>query len=356
MKSWLIAGLCVLLPFVGFGQISTFSRTDSLHGYLSAEKVNYDVTSYDLEVKLDPNVQRLAGTSTIHFKAVETLRRIQVDLHSNLRIANILFEGKRTVYKRDRHAVFIEFPTRLLKGNTYSVSIIYGGNPTPSINPPWDGGTSWKTDQSGNPWFFVHSQNKGAYAWWPCKDHLSDKADYGSITLIVPEGMEAVSCGSIESSKLLPGRFQQTKWKINHPFSPQEISCFVGKYNRIEDHLSIGSREIDITYYVFPEMKKKAILHFEQIRKILLTYEKLIGPYPFPEDGFKIVQTNYWGSAHHGLMAYGGDYQNNTFGFDYSLAHEAAYAWFGQAVSASDPGDIWLAHSWATYLEGLYVE
>ena len=356
MKSWLIVGLNLILPLFLSGQISTFSKTDSLHGYLFAERANYDVSFYDLEVRFDPEVRRLAGTSVIHFTPTQTLNRIQVDLHSNLRVAKILFDGKGLTYRRDRHALLIDFPRRLKEGRKYSLTIIYGGKPPASVNPPWDGGTSWQTDQSGNPWFYVHSQNKGAYTWWPCKDHFSDKADSARISLIVPEGMEAISSGSLVDKKLIPGRFQQYDWKIHYPIAPHEVGCFVGKYIRIEDELNVRSGNMDITYYVFPGMRNRAIEHFEQIRKIILTYERLIGPYSFPKDGFKVVQANYWGSAHHGLMAYGGDYRNNTFGFDYSLAHEAAYAWFGQSVSPSDPGDIWLAHSWATYLEGLYVE
>ena len=110
MKSWLIVGLNLILPLFLSGQISTFSRTDSLHGYLFEERANYDVTFYDLEVRFDPEVRRLAGTSTIHFRPTQTLNRIQVDLHSNLRVAKISFEGKGLTYRRDRHALFIDFP------------------------------------------------------------------------------------------------------------------------------------------------------------------------------------------------------------------------------------------------------
>jgi aminopeptidase N len=76
----------------------------------------------------------------------------------------------------------------------------------------------------------------------------------------------------------------------------------------------------------------------------------------------------YAGMEHQSAVAYGNRFANGylernwagvgdiSLRFDFIIIHESAHEWFGNAVSAADVSDMWIHESWATYLEGVYVE
>jgi aminopeptidase N len=89
--------------------------------------------------------------------------------------------------------------------------------------------------------------------------------------------------------------------------------------------------------------------------------QKRFGPYPFPKDGFKIVQTPYVGMEHQSAIAYGGEFSNSGHyftldAFDYILLHETAHQWWGNSITACDLAETWLHEGFATYSEALYLE
>ena len=89
---------------------------------------------------------------------------------------------------------------------------------------------------------------------------------------------------------------------------------------------------------------------------MLACYEKYFGPYPFLHDGYALCESNYWGMEHQSCIAYGNNYVNNNFGFDFIIIHESAHEWWGNSVSCSDVADMWIHEAFATYAEALYVE
>ncbi len=71
---------------------------------------------------------------------------------------------------------------------------------------------------------------------------------------------------------------------------------------------------------------------------------------------------------HQSAVTYGNHFQNGYFvspdwtgvgispRFDFIIIHESGHEYFGNAVSAADPSDMWIHEGWTTYLESLYVE
>jgi aminopeptidase N len=92
-----------------------------------------------------------------------------------------------------------------------------------------------------------------------------------------------------------------------------------------------------------------------------------LGPYPFPLDGYKLVEVAYSGMEHQSAVAYGNGWENGYLGrdwtgvdistrFDFIIVHESAHEWYGNSVTANDVSDAWIHEGWGTYLEGVYVE
>jgi aminopeptidase N len=59
---------------------------------------------------------------------------------------------------------------------------------------------------------------------------------------------------------------------------------------------------------------------------------------------------------HQSCVAYGNDYKNNEWGFDFIIVHESGHEWFGNSLSMKDHADMWIHESFTTYSEAVYVE
>ena len=111
----------------------------------------------------------------------------------------------------------------------------------------------------------------------------------------------------------------------------------------------------------------QARAQFAQVKPMLACFEGWLGPYPFYEDGYKLVEAPYLGMEHQSAVAYGNRFQNGYLGFDlsgtgrglswdYVIIHESAHEWFGNSITTADVADLWVHEGFADYAESLYVE
>src|SRR5690606_30854088 len=100
----------------------------------------------------------------------------------------------------------------------------------------------------------------------------------------------------------------------------------------------------------------RAKAHFVQVEKILKSYESFFGQYPFSNDGYALIETPYWGMEHQSAISYGNNFVNKLGDFDFIIVHETAHEWWGNSLTASDMGDLWIHEAFATYAESLLME
>jgi aminopeptidase N len=122
------------------------------------------------------------------------------------------------------------------------------------------------------------------------------------------------------------------------------------------DTTKTGGKKLPLDYYVLSYNLDKAKQHFKQVPLILGCYENYFGPYPFVHDGYKLVETHYWGMEHQSCISYGNAFLNTPLGFDFIILHETAHEWWGNQLTASDNADMWLHEGFGTYAEALFVE
>ena len=368
MRSFLALGLCLFIQFA-FSQ--TFTKRDSLQGGLPFERTCFDVLHYDLNIKVNPDEKYISGVNHIVFKAVENTKKIQLDLFENMKVDSIVFFDEerfsydKLLYTREYNAVFIEFPQELQKGvNEYNLSFYYSGKPKEAKNAPWDGGFVWKKDSNGKPFVGVAVQGTGASLWYPCKDSQSDEPDGGvAVTITVPDDLVAVSNGKMISSRKTKAG-QEWNWFVANPINNYNVTLNIGDYVNFSDELG----NLDIDYWVLRENEEKAKKHFEDDVKPMLTcFQEKFGDYPFPEDGYKLVEAPYLGMEHQSAVAYGNRYKKGYLGndisgsgvgmlFDFIIIHETGHEWFGNSITSKDIADMWIHEAFTTYSEAVYIE
>ncbi len=333
----------------------TFTRADTLRGKLTPLRTCYDVTFYNLEIKLDIPNRSLSGKNTFYFKVTQDFKTCQIDLFDNMIIEKVLYRGRPLLYKREFHAVFLYFPVELKAGTRDSFTVFYNGRPREAARAPWDGGFVWRKDKENNDWIGVACEGIGASLWWPLKDHLSDEPDSQAIAIEVPTNLMAVSNGRLRKIEELP-KTKRYHWFVSYPINSYNITLNVGNYAHIQDNYNSVDGRLTLDYYVLSYNKDKASSHFVQVKQMLKCFEEYFGAYPFQKDGFKLVETDYWGMEHQSCIAYGNNYKNNQWGFDYIIVHESGHEWFGNSISVPDHAEMWIHESFTTYSEAIFLE
>ena len=338
------------------GRYPRFGLKDYLIGQLDEFRAGYDVTFYNMDLDLDPYNKMIGGEVAIHFRALEKLKTIRIDLYKNLHINSLELAEKEIPFFRNNKAVIASLQDSLVIGRDYILKVKYEGKPVSAKNPPWSGGVVWKYDNDGNPWIGVTCETEGGSIWFPCKDHISDEPDSVRLRMSVPAGLQVVSNGIQESHTSKPGKEVFT-WSTHYPVNIYNITFYAGKYEHFNDTMATEQGILNLDYYVLKENLKKAKKHFGQVKDVINFYSRSFGPYPWIREGFKLVEGPYEGMEHQTAIGYGSGYSNlRRLGGDQIIVHETAHEWWGNAVSVSDFSDIWLHEGFATYSEMIFAE
>lgn len=358
------------LPLLASSQLMTkkivYTKYDSLLGTISRFR-NYDVTRYDINLKVHLNYKSISGSVIMDFITLDKMDTLQLDLFSRYKIEEIKINGVICKYYRDSNHVFIITKHIINESNDYKLNIKYSGTPIQAKKAPWDGGFVWKTDKEGDYHVGVACEGLGASSWWPCKDHWGDEPDRGvGMTVSVPRGYKAICNGKLISTKIESDQ-SIWKWDVVNPINLYDVTLNIAKYELIEENYisKINKKWLKLNYWVLPENLEIAKEHFKQVIPMMECYESKLGPYPFYEDGYQLVETSYLGMEHQSCVAYGNKYKNGYLGstnytgghnFDYIIIHESGHEWFGNNITAADNADMWIHEALTTYAESIYAE
>ncbi|MBS1629786.1 MAG: M1 family metallopeptidase [Bacteroidetes bacterium] len=371
---------------VSFG----YTRQDTLRGSNGPGRNWWDVLHYDLRVRFDTATQSVSGSNRISFRCPAGIGdSMQIDLQHDLRLSRVYWENTPVAFLRDGNVYWIKPPLPLrkqrLKQKVFHVLLQFEGKPRKAVNPPWDGGLIWTTDSLGKPWQAVACQGLGASSWWPCKDYQGDEPDSGMNIQIadVPEEV-TVSNGRLEiftdsslrkdpatghSEKVYTG---EKHWVVRNPINTYDATYYIGEYVHWHDTLHAEKGILDLDFYPLREHEAQARKQWAQTKEMLHCFEYWLGPYPFYEDGYKLVEAPYLGMEHQSAIAYGNGFKNGYrrpngqmidrsgsgvgFAFDFIIIHESGHEWFGNSITARDVADNWLHEGFTTYTETLFAE
>ena len=336
------------------------TRFEMLRGAYGPYRANNDLLYYHLDIRVDAAQKFISGKNTIRFRMLKNDRRIQLDLSETLNIDKILYGAVPLKFTRDTAAVFIDFPETLLNGQVYSIDFYYSGHPPETGR---FGGITFKKDSSGRDWINTACEGIGASVWWPNKDQWRDEVENMDISIAIPNGLVDVSNGKFVGKTDLGDGYTRWNWHVHYPINNYDVSLNIGNYVQFSDKLG----DLNLDFFALPDDLEKAKTQFAQAKEMLEAYQHYFGPYPFAEDGYKLIEAPYSGMEHQSAVTYGNRFENGYLGrdwtgvgisprFDFIIIHESAHEWFGNSITARDPSDMWIHEGWATYLESLYVE
>src|SRR5690606_18592593 len=227
----------------------------------------------------------------------------------------------------------------------------------------------WKTDSNGKPFVATACQGLGASVWWPKKDHPADEVDSMMISVSVPRGLINVSNGRLVNHVQRADGYDRFDYKVVNPINNYNVSLNIGDYIHFTDQYQGENGALDVDYYTLrennvPETRK----HLRtSVLQTLEALEHWFGPYPFYEDGYKIVETAHLGMEHQSAIAYGNKFLSGYLGqdrsqsgwgmkMDFIVVHETGHEWFGNNITAADAADMWIQEAFTNYSESLFIE
>jgi len=351
-----------------------FTKQDTLRGSNGPGRDWWDVMAYKIQVTPNYNTKSILGSTEIVFKVTKESPNclMQIDLQQPLVIDSVFLNGKKiSKINREGNIYWIDFEKQKFipfgSGGmelVYRLRISYHGNPIVAKRPPWDGGWIFTKDAKGRPWMSVACQGLGASVWYPCKDYQGDEPDDGAIvTMRVPDTLVAVSNGK----PVFDAPLRQERWLIKNPINTYNIIPYMGKYVNWKEIYDGEKGKLECNYWVLDYNLAKAKEQFKQASQTLKAFEHWFGPYPFYEDGFKLIEAPHLGMEHQSAVAYGNGFQNGYRGrdlsgsgwglkWDFIIVHEVGHEWFGNNITTKDIADMWVHEGFTNYSETLFTE
>lgn len=329
-------------------------------GPLPPKQAAYDVTFYDLDLAIHPGEERIAGSLTARADVVHPTSWFVQDLDERLSVESVALltdEGAKALpFERRGGQIWTDLERTRQPGERLAVRVRYGGTPREAPRPPWDGGFTWTETPGGEPWIASSVQVNGADLWWPTKDHPSDEPDSMALSFTVPRPLVAASNGRLRRVED-NGEARTYHWFVSTPINNYGVALNVAPYRTVDTtYASTSGTDIPVTFWVVPAHYQQAKKRLPQFLDHLRFYEETLGPYPFRADKYGIAETPHLGMEHQTIIAYGSDFSNNEFGFDYLHHHELGHEWWGNLVTAADWSDFWLHEGFCTYMQALYAE
>lgn len=308
-----------------------------------------DIGFYFLDLHVSDSSTYITGKITIRFTLLEEAASgMHLDMGSGLSADSVRIQGKAVAYSHEDNELSISFPEAIPPGLPVDCEVFYHGLGNTGGEFP---GIYNKVNQFGDPITWTLSEPLSALNWFPCKQSLTDKADSAWVFLSTDKRLKAGSNGLLTSAVELPGDRVRYEWKCRFPIDFYLISFAVGKY-RDYSFYAKGPHIMDsimVQNYIYDDdayfTQNKAAI--DKTGDLINLFSGLFGPYPFAAEKYGHCVAPSGGGMEHQTMT-------TLVNFSYLLvAHELAHQWFGDYVTCSTWGDIWVNEGFASYSEYL---
>ena len=373
--------LSMALSAQPFKKQTVYSHADTLRGTYGPGRDWWDALKYDLHVTFDIPDSTLTGYNIIQFKVLKKGEEMQIDLQEpmildsiSLQYGSKIKEERQHNYRpginhirKDGNAYFITFPKQFSLREICELTVYYHGKPRIAKRPPWDGGLIWKKDKNNRPWVTIACQGLGASVWYPCKDHQADEPDSAEMHITCPDTLMCVGNGRFRGKTENGDGTATYDWAVVNPINNYCIIPYIGKYVHFGETFKGEKGKLDMDYWVLDYNLDKAKKQFTDATRMMKAFEYWFGPYPFYEDGYKLVDAPHLGMEHQSATAYGNGYLMGYHGsdlsgtgwgmkWDFIIVHESGHEWFANNITTKDVADMWVHEGITNYSETLFTD
>lgn len=319
----------------------------------SAEN-DYDVKHVKFNLNMtDTSIYISGDVTTDAMVVVPSMDTYTFELDSLITIDSVKFNGQllpaQTVSSTVRK---IALTSAVPQNSMFTVQVFYHGQA--SVNNGFFTGITHSVSQSGVNMVYTVSDPYAGKDWWTCKQSLDDKIDSADIWITVPQGLKAGSNGLLQNISIPAPGYQRYEWKTRYAIDYYLLSVAVAPYFDYSYYMhftgSTDSMLVQNYLYDSATFMPAYKANFDSVGLMVDYLSTLYGRYPFYQEKYGHCFTTLGGGMEHQTMTTIGTTSTPL------IAHELGHQWFGDHVTYSRWGDVWLSEGFATYTEQLYIE
>ncbi len=335
--------------------LSIFALMGCIHAQTAGE--HFDATHYEIRLwDFDFTNHTLQGEAFIDVTVTEPTDTFVLEL-KRLTVTDAATESYSvTDFHQEGDFLTIVIDEPASAGETLTLDIRYGGN---TFNETWGGVEWWGSGYVYTLGVGFDSQphNLGK-TWFPCVDNFTDKATY-SLYVTVDNDKKAICGGNLVNTFDNGDGTSTWHWETPQEIATYHISFTIGDYELWEDVYHGVERDIPVQVYAKPNQMANVPGTFAHVKEIAAFFEESFGPYPFNRIGY--ISTSKGCMEHTDNIAMAADIINGNTTQEEYVAHELSHMYFGNKVTCSTAGDIWLNEGMAQfcgmfYRAGVYGE
>jgi len=339
-----ILGLAIMTT--AHANASTESRDP--HSYAQPDKVRVTALDVDLTVSFDKHV--LSGSAVLDLEWLDPAARELVLDTSGLKIERVEDMSGQPKYpplefQLDKPDPILGSALRIkMPRQAKRVYIAYSTSPDAA-------GLQWldpsQTAGKKHPFVYSQSESIAGRSWIPLQDTPSVRFSY-TAHVTTPKALRAVMSANNDAKHALDGDF---RFAMPQKIPSYLLALAIGDIAVKE----IGPRS---AVYAEPETVTAAAKEFDDIEKMIVTTEKLYGPYRWDRYDILVLPPSFpFGGMENPRLTFA---TPTIIAGDKSLvsviAHELAHSWSGNLVTNAAWKHVWLNEGFTTYVQGRIVE
>jgi aminopeptidase N len=326
----------------------------------------YHVRHLKLEFTIDAAAHAARGVVTHYLTPLQDgLAVVSFDMGSNLKVENCKVNDVDTAFKHEGELLTISPAQPLSMAKETTVEIRYAMESAKGRGGGANGagGFTWIDPNPSNPdrtaGFWTQGETQTNHKWVPCYDYPNDKCTSETHTT-VPDNWTVIGNGAeLPATSDAQNHTKTYHWVMKQPHSTYLLSLAGGEMDVQKDQWA----GVPLYYAVPKGMGKLIPTSFGHTPDMLAFFSRRFGyKYPWSKyaqvcafdfpGGMENVSATTLGTPP-GVMI---DARSNRRGTDSLISHELGHQWFGDLVTCSDWGDVWLNEGFATFCEMLYTE
>lgn len=317
---------------------------------------DFDIKHYRIALTLDEETQSFDGETAISFSSsVDEFSTLTLDAES-FKVSSVTDDkGKTLGFTQGGGALVISLDRALTRGEAATLVIAYRAT---SIGTDKNVGLDFRGKTETIPQL-INSLNwpDGARYWFPSFDHPGDWATHETIVTVKDE-YRVVANGSLVSDIVHSSSGLRTvHWSQTRPQPTYLYSFAAGPYSVLADKHG----DLPLHYWVYPGDEAVARQAFARTSELIAFFEDLYGTnFPWVKYDQIIVPGIDGGAESTSATLLGRrviqyEREGDKGASDWLLAHEIAHQWWGNLIGYRDWTHAWLAESFATHGEYLFI-
>lgn len=305
----------------------------------------HDAIGYKVAITI-PDTGKVIHATTFTLWRLLSSDPIRVELDSALRVGEVTLNN-HTVTNWRREGELILIPHGQRAGEHVETGIAYHGAPRDGLVI---------RDSAGTRTIFADNWPNRAHRWFPSQDHPSDKAT-AEFQVTAASKYHVIANGDLAGRGSTDGNRSTWFFQTRRPIPVYTMVIGVAMMARTPmGEGGCAVRCVPIEVLTYPADSAYAVTRpFRRVKEILDYFTDLVGEFPYTRLSHVQSSTIFGGMENSTAIFYDeGAYRQQQLN-EYTVAHETAHQWFGDAVTEREWPHLWLSEGFATYFAALWA-